>query len=90
MSYYKTLDGKKLDGRLLEMAEEAVKGDGDGRISKADAQMIIGAVRDGGAYTDVEKDTMESFAIISNGQKELMIGSGARFPVGQPRRFNAM
>jgi len=39
MSYYKTLDGKKLDSALLEMAEEAVKGAGDGRISKADAEM---------------------------------------------------
>lgn len=59
MSYYKTIDGKKMDGHLLEMAEEAVKGAGDGRISRADAEIILNAVKDGGDYTEVEKDTME-------------------------------
>jgi hypothetical protein len=59
MSYYKTINNKKMDGRLLEMAEKAVAGAGDGRISKADAAELIKTVRDGGTYTDVEKDTME-------------------------------
>ena len=59
MSYYKTINGKKFDGHLLELAEDAVKGAGDGRISKADAEMMIGAVKDGGIYTEVEKLTME-------------------------------
>lgn len=59
MSYYKIIDGKKLDGRLLDMAEVAVNGAGDGRISRADADQLIQSVRDGGTYTDVEKDTME-------------------------------
>lgn len=59
MSYYKNINGKKMDGHLLEMAEESVKGAGDGRISKADAEALINAVKDGGDYTDVEKDTME-------------------------------
>ena len=59
MSYYKTIDGKKMDSRLLEMAEKSIQGAGDGRISKADAEAIIQAVNDGGEYTDVEKNTME-------------------------------
>jgi hypothetical protein len=59
MSYYKTIDGKKMDGRLLDMADQAVAGAGDGRISRADAEALIAAVKDGGTYTDVEKDTME-------------------------------
>jgi hypothetical protein len=59
MSYYKMVDGKKMDGRLLEMAEEAIQGAGDGRISQEDAEELMQVVRDGGSYTDVEKDTME-------------------------------
>ena len=59
MSYYKTINGKKLDGNLLSIAEEAVIGVGDGRISKSDAEAILSAVKDGGEYTDIEKDTME-------------------------------
>ena len=59
MSYYKIVDGKKMDGHLLELAEKVVQGQGDGRISKEDAQKLIGAVTDGGLYTDIEKDTME-------------------------------
>jgi hypothetical protein len=59
MSYYTTIDGKKLDKNLMELAEKAVKGTGDGRISIADAEGLLKAVKDGGIYTDVEKDTME-------------------------------
>ena len=59
MSYYKIVDGKKMDSRLLEMAEKSIQGGGNGRISKADAEEIIQAVKDGGDYTEVEKDTME-------------------------------
>ena len=59
MSYYKVVNGKKLDGRILEMADIAVSGEGDGRISKKDAEGLIVAVKDGGIYTEVEKDTME-------------------------------
>lgn len=48
-----------MDGRLLDMADQAVAGAGDGRISRADAEALIATVKDGGTYTDVEKDTME-------------------------------
>ncbi|MCH2230116.1 MAG: hypothetical protein MK105_07205 [Crocinitomicaceae bacterium] len=58
MGYYKTIDGKKYDGEILELAESLVDGEGDGRISKADAEKLFEAVRDGNSYTDIEKDTM--------------------------------
>ncbi len=59
MSYYKMIDGKKLDGKLLDMADIATSGAGDGRISLADAEGLMVAVKDSGAYTDIEKNTME-------------------------------
>lgn len=58
MGYYKTIDGKKYDGEIIELAEKLTAGAGDGRISQADAEQLYDAVRDGGAYTDIEKDTM--------------------------------
>ncbi|MCU0382600.1 MAG: hypothetical protein MUF68_00910 [Cyclobacteriaceae bacterium] len=59
MGYYRTIDGKKMDAYLLTMADKAVQGAGDGRISKKDAEAIIKLVVDGGTYTEVEKNTME-------------------------------
>ena len=35
-----------------------VKGSGDGRISKGDAQKILKAAKDGGKITDIEKATL--------------------------------
>ncbi len=58
MSYYKEIDGKKYDGELLETAEKLIKGQGDGRISLADAEKLMAEVKDAGKYTDIEKDTM--------------------------------
>lgn len=57
-SYYKVIDGKKFDREMLEIADRATAGKGDGRISIDDARALIGAVTDGGRYTDVEKETM--------------------------------
>lgn len=59
MSYYKTVNGKKMDGRLLDLADKSIAGAGDGRISRNDAAAIIALVKDGGTYTNIEKDTME-------------------------------
>jgi hypothetical protein len=59
MSYYKIVNGKKMDGHLLELAVKVVKGQGDGRISKLEGGVLLQAVTDAGVYTDVEKDTME-------------------------------
>jgi len=58
MSYYKIVDGKKMDGHLLDLAAKVVEGQGDGRISKEEGEVLLKAVTDAGVYTDVEKDTM--------------------------------
>lgn len=58
MAYYKTIDGKKYDADLLAAADEAVAGRGDGRISEADAAMLLEKVKDGDSYTDIEKATV--------------------------------
>jgi len=58
-SYYKNLDGKHYDREMLEIADEAVAGAGDGRISVEDAQKLLGAVKDANKYTDIEKATMK-------------------------------
>lgn len=59
MSYYKVIDGKKYDRGLLELAEKLTEGQGDGRLSKADADQLLEAVKDGDSYTDIEKDTVK-------------------------------
>ena len=58
-SYYRTIEGKKYKDKPLQMAEEAIAGQGDGRISKADAEQIFATISDGHQYTDVEKNTMK-------------------------------
>ncbi|MEQ9426668.1 MAG: hypothetical protein RJQ09_19755 [Cyclobacteriaceae bacterium] len=57
-SYYRIIKGKKYKNEALRMAEDAVAGQGDGRISKEDAEKIFATVSDGHQYTDVEKDTI--------------------------------
>ncbi len=59
MAYYKTIDGVKMDAELIELAEKAVAGAGDGRISVQDAASLLEGVKDGDTYTDVEKDTIK-------------------------------
>ncbi len=56
--YYIEMDGVKCDKRLLELADGAVAGAGDGRISISDAKALFAAVQDADSYTDVEKATM--------------------------------
>lgn len=58
MSYYKTIEGKKYDGEVIDLAEKLTSGTGDGRISMDDAKQLYDAVADGDSYTDIEKDTM--------------------------------
>ena len=57
-TYYKEIDGKKYDAGLLEAAEAAVEGAGDGRISQKDAELLLKQVKDGDQYTDIEKQTV--------------------------------
>jgi len=59
MGYYREIDGKKYDGALLEAAEKAVEGSGDGRISKGDAELLLKQVKDADSYTDIEKATVK-------------------------------
>ena len=58
MTYYKTIDGVKYDGKLIELADELTAGAGDGRLSQDDASKLLKDVKDGDVYTDVEKDTV--------------------------------
>ena len=57
-TYYKVIDGNKYDRGLLEAADAAVAGQGDGRISVSDAETLFAQVEDGNTYTDIEKNTM--------------------------------
>ncbi len=58
MGYYKTIDGKKYDGELIEFADKSVEGAKDGVISVKDAEGLLKLVKDGDSYTDIEKETM--------------------------------
>lgn len=59
MNYYRTIHGVKYDGRLIDLADELVRGAGDGRISKQDAERILATVTDGNVYTPVERETIQ-------------------------------
>ena len=58
MSSYKTIDGKQMDSRLLDIALQGIEGAGDGRISQRDAEKLFEAVKDGNVYTRTEKNTI--------------------------------
>ncbi len=53
------VDGKTYDAGIIAAAEEAIAGRGDGRISQADAEMLLAKVKDGDTYTDFEKATIK-------------------------------
>ncbi|WP_061249591.1 OmpA family protein [Leptospira alstonii] len=58
-NYYVTIQGKKYDRGLIELAQECISGKRDGRISINDAKRLLKAVKDNNSYTDIEKDTIE-------------------------------
>lgn len=58
-NYYIEMDGVKCDRKLIELADGAVGGKGDGRISIDDAKALFAAVQDHDDYTDVEKNTVK-------------------------------
>lgn len=58
MTYYKQIEGVSYDRALIEAAEAAVSGRGDGRISKDDAEKLFALVTDGGRFTNVERTTV--------------------------------
>lgn len=58
-SYYKQIDGKKYDRGLLLLAENLVKGKGDGRISEDDMKKLYKSACDGNKITNYEKDSLK-------------------------------
>ena len=52
-SYYKTINGEKYDRSLLLLAENLVKGQGDGRISENDMKKLVSSALDGNKITDM-------------------------------------
>ena len=58
-SYYKTINGEKYDRSLLLLAENLVKGQGDGRISENDMKKLVSSALDGNKITDCEKKTLK-------------------------------
>jgi hypothetical protein len=58
VSYYKIIDGLNFDAGLLNMADELIKGKGDGRISIDDSNKLLTKIFDGGTITKVECRTI--------------------------------
>lgn len=58
-SYYKTIKGVQYDREMFELAEEAVAGQGDGRISVDDAKKLFKAIIDGNTITETEQRTLD-------------------------------
>jgi hypothetical protein len=58
MGHYKTIDGVKHEREIIELADKLTEGQGDGRLSVDDTAQLIEAFKEGGSYTDIEKDTM--------------------------------
>ena len=63
-SYYKQIDNVKYDRSLLLLADNLVKGRGDGRISDDDMKQLIKSAEDNNVITDCEKNTL--FYIVKN------------------------
>ncbi len=58
ISYYRHVDGHRYKAATLNMADESIAGQGDGRISMADAEKIFNTISNGIDYTQVEKHTV--------------------------------
>ncbi len=58
-SYYRVIDGLRYDRKILEEAGRRVAGQGDGRISVDDAEMLLPLFGDFGDVTIVEERTLE-------------------------------
>ncbi len=56
--YYRIIDGQRYDASLITNAEFRVRGKGDGRISKEDAQTLWRLAMDGGRITEIEERTL--------------------------------
>jgi len=58
-NYYKIIQGVRYDRALLEVAEDRINGQRDGRISKKDAEEIVESSKDGGRITETELRTLK-------------------------------
>lgn len=57
-SYYQQINGEKYDRSLLLLAENLLKGQGDGRISHEDIEKLCICASDNNKITDIEKKTL--------------------------------
>jgi hypothetical protein len=57
MSYYKIIDGKRIDGRVLHITEEAANRN-KGLLTLEDAQQIYDSIAEDDIYTYAEKNTV--------------------------------
>jgi len=57
--YYVTINNQKYDRALLDVADSLVEGQGDGRISKLELQMLFEKTGDANKVTDIEKNTLK-------------------------------
>ena len=58
-SYYQVIKGEHYDRSLLLLADNLVKGQGDGRISETDMKKLVKSALDGNRITDCEKKTLK-------------------------------
>jgi len=58
-SYYQVIEGERYDRSLLLLADNLVKGQGDGRISEMDMMKLVESALDGNRITDCEKKTLK-------------------------------
>ena len=60
-SYYKTIEGEQYDRSLLLLADNLIKGKGDGRISEEDMKNLVKSALDGNKITDCEKKNIKFY-----------------------------
>ena len=58
-SYYQIINGLRYDRKILQEADERVKGKGDGRISQNDAEFLLPLFGDFGDITIIEERTLQ-------------------------------
>ena len=58
-SFYKQINGEQYSRRLLDWADEAVAGRGDGRISVTDSEELLDMLIADGRYSTLEKKTVK-------------------------------
>lgn len=58
-SYYKIIDGLRYDRKILEEADRRIAGQGDGRISMDDAEILLPLFGDFGDVTIIEERTLQ-------------------------------